>query len=184
MEKGNFTIADGSQIEAGCFETDKTGRFGVFNFYQSFQDTPVLMAGVSSFNEADAVTGRLRNLSNQGFEFTMQEQELNLKEHLTETVDYIARQSSKGSLNGYSFEVSKTADTVKADFYVIEFGQSYGSAPHFLADMQTTDGGNTANVRWQNKNNYSVEVQIDEERSLDTETSHDTEVVGYMVFGY
>ena len=50
--------------------------------------------------------------------------------------------------------------------------------------MQTADGKNTANVRWQNKNNQSVEVQIDEEQSKDTEIGHGTEVVGYMVFGH
>jgi hypothetical protein len=182
MEKGNFTLDDGTQVEAGRFNTNKTGSFGEFNFSQGFQDAPVVLAGVSSFNEADSVTGRLRNISNQGFEFCMQEQELNPKEHLTETVDYIAWQSSKGSLNGYKFEVSKTADKVKHSFYSIEFEQSFASVPHFLADMQTADGKNTANVRWQNKNDHSVEVQIDEEQSKDTETEHGTEVVGYMVF--
>ena len=184
MENGNFTLDDGTRVEAGRLETNKTGSFGKFNFSQSFQDTPVVLASISSFNEADAVTGRLRNISNLGFEFRMQEQELNPKEHLTETVDYIAWQPSMGSLNGYTFEVSKTADMVRHVFFTIEFEQSFGSAPHFLADMQTADGGNTANVRWQNKNSHSVEVQIDEETSLDTETSHGTEVVGYMVFAY
>jgi hypothetical protein len=48
--------------------------------------------------------------------------------------------------------------------------------------MQTAGGKDTANVRWQNKNNHSVEVRIDEEQSKDTETRHGTEVVGYMVF--
>ena len=72
----------------------------------------------------------------------------------------------------------------KSSFYIIEFEQPFGSAPHFLADMQTAGGKETANVRWQNKNNHLVEVQIDEEQSRDTETRHTTEVVGYMVFGY
>ena len=132
MEKGNFTLDDGTQIEAGRFNTNKTGRFGEFNFSQDFQDPPVVLAGVSSFNESDSVTGRLRNISNQGFEFCMQEQELNPKEHLTETVDYIAWPSSKGSLNGYTFEISKTADKVKDSFFGIEFEQSFASVPHFL----------------------------------------------------
>jgi hypothetical protein len=182
MERGIFTLDDGTQIEAGRFNTSNTGSFGEFNFSQSFQDAPVVLAGVSSFNEADAVTGRLHNISNQGFEFCMQEQELNSKEHLTETIDYIAWQSSKGSLNGYTFEVGKTADKIKDSFYSIEFEQPFGSAPHFLADMQTAGGKDTANVRWQNKTDYSVEVQIDEEQSKNTETGHTTEVVGYMVF--
>jgi len=182
MEKGSFALDDGTQIEAGKFETNKTGRFGKFNFSQNFQDTPVVLASVASFNEADVVAGRLRNISNQGFEFCMQEQELNPKEHLTETVDYIAWQSSKGILNGFRFEVNKTPDKVKNSFYSIEFEESFERAPHFLADMQTADGKNTANVRWQNKNYHSVEVQIDEEQSKDTETAHGTEIVGYMVF--
>ena len=184
MEKGNFTLDDGTQIEAGRLETDNTGSFGKFNFYQSFPDTPVVLAGVSSFNEPDAVTGRLRNISNQGFEFCMQEQELNPKEHLSETVDYIAWQPSIGNLNGYTFEVNKTANKVKDSFFTIEFEQPFGRVPFFLADMQTTDGGDTANVRWQNKNNSSVEVQIDEEQSKNSETGHTTEVVGYIVFAY
>jgi len=52
----------------------------------------------------------------------------------------------------------------------------------FLADMQTGGSMNTANVRWQNKDAYAVEVQIDEEQSKDNEIMHGTEVVGYMVF--
>ena len=182
MEKGNFTLADGTQIEAGRFETDKTGSFGEIIFSQGFKDSPVVLAGISSFNEADAVAGRLRNISNQGFEFCMQEQELNPKEHLTETIDYIAWQSSKGNINGYTFEVNKTANTVKNGFYRIEFEQSFTSSPNLLADMQTADGKDTANIRWRNKTNGSVEVQIDEEQSKGTETRHTTEVVGYMVF--
>jgi hypothetical protein len=182
MEKGNFTLADGTQIEAGRFETDKTGSFGEIIFAQSFQDAPVVLAGISTFNEADAVAGRLRNISNQGFEFCMQEQELNPKEHQTETIDYIAWQSAVGIVNGYTFEVSNTANKVKDGFYNIEFQQSFEGPPHFLADMQTSDGKDTANVRWRNKSKYSIEVQIDEEQSKNSETGHTTEVVGYMVF--
>jgi len=39
----------------------------------------------------------------------------------------------------------------------------------------------TANVRWQKKNTETVEVKIDEEQSKDVETSHTTEVLGYIV---
>jgi hypothetical protein len=52
----------------------------------------------------------------------------------------------------------------------------------FIADMQTGNGMDTANVRWQNKDAYAVEVQIDEEQSKNKEINHKTEVVGYMVF--
>ena len=52
----------------------------------------------------------------------------------------------------------------------------------FLADIQTTDGSQTANVRWKNKDAYGVKVKIAEEQSKDTEIDHITEIVGYMVF--
>ena len=48
--------------------------------------------------------------------------------------------------------------------------------------MQTADGMDTANVRWQNMNTLTVDIQIDEEQSKDTETGHITEVVGYIAF--
>jgi hypothetical protein len=99
-------------VEAGRFETDRVGSFAGVTFNQAFQTVPVVVAAISSVNESDAVTARLRNISNRGFEFCMQEQEFNPKEHLIETVDYIAWQSSNGNLNGYTFEVGKTADKV------------------------------------------------------------------------
>jgi hypothetical protein len=37
-------------------------------------------------------------------------------------------------------------------------------------------------VRWQNRDPYGIEVKIEEEKSFDDETTHTTEVVGYMVF--
>ena len=46
--------------------------------------------------------------------------------------------------------------------------------------MQTTDGGNTANLRWQNKDFSGVDVRIAEEQSEDGETRHAAEVVGYI----
>ena len=56
------------------------------------------------------------------------------------------------------------------------------NAPMFIADMQTCGDMNTANVRWQNKDAYAAEVQVNEEQSKDSENKHGTEVVGYMLF--
>jgi len=48
--------------------------------------------------------------------------------------------------------------------------------------MQTSDGMDTAALRWRDKDTIGVEVKIEEEQSLDTEMAHITEMVGYMVF--
>jgi PKD repeat protein len=82
-----------------------------------------------------------------------------------------------------SFEVATTADEVTDQFYPIWFSRAFLETFMFLADMQTTNGNDNATVRWQNRDTYRIEVKIEEEQSGDSETGHNTEVVGYMAFG-
>ena len=182
MERGSYTLDDGTRIEAGTFETNKVSSYENVTFEQPFQTVPVVMAAISTYDGTDTVTGRMRNINIQGFEFRMQEQEFNSLGHLAETISYIAWEPSSGNIEGLTFEVNKTENVVTHDFHSVTFGQDFMSSPMFLADMQTTNGDNTANVRWKNKDTYGVYVQIDEEQSEDIETGHVPEIVGYMVF--
>ena len=77
MERGSYTLPDGTMVEAGRFETDMTASFRSVNFSQAFQVAPVVITAVSSYNEPDAVTTRVRNISTNGLKLRMQEQELN-----------------------------------------------------------------------------------------------------------
>ena len=54
-------------------------------------------------------------------------------------------------------------------------------APVFLADMQSTDGGDTATLRYDNKDPYSVDLMVEEEASNGDEIAHTTETIGYML---
>jgi hypothetical protein len=47
--------------------------------------------------------------------------------------------------------------------------------------MQTTDGPDTANLRWNFKDLSGVDVYVAEEQSGDSEMSHTTEAVGYLL---
>ena len=182
MERGSHILDDGTQVEAGSFMTNLTSSFGTFSFNQSFQVVPVLMAAVASFNEGDAVTDRLRNITTEGFDFRMQEQGANVQRHGVETINYIAWEPGLGTANGLSFEVGTTGNVVTDQFYPISFSSTFQQAPRFLADMQTTNGEDTAAMRWQNRDPYEIEVKIEEDQSFDQETDHITEVVGYMAF--
>ncbi|OEU84091.1 MAG: hypothetical protein BA873_07935 [Desulfobulbaceae bacterium C00003063] len=182
MERGTYTLPDGTMVEAGRFETDMTDSFENIDFSQAFQVAPVVITAVSSDNGPDAVTTRVRNISTNGFELKMQEQEFNTQSHTTETISYIAWEPSSGTVDGLTFEVNKTDDKINHKLQTIVYNGTFMNAPVFLADMQTTDGGDTANVRWQDKDPYGVDVKIVEEQSGDSETSHTTEVVGYMLF--
>lgn len=184
MEQGSYTLEDGTLVEAGTFETDNTESFGTVTFHQPFETEPVVIGAVISFDGSDTVTGRIRGITTGGFEYRMQEQEINPQVHAMETISYIAWEPSSGTLDGLAFEINRTADVVRHAFHTISFDQQFMNIPMFFADMQTTGGRDTANVRWQNNDAFGVDVQIDEEQSRDKEINHTTEVVGYMVFEY
>ena len=182
MEYGTHTLPDGTMVEAKRFETDRTSSFGNVGFSRSFHLVPVVITAVSSYNERDAVTTRVRNISTNGFEIRMQEQELNAQFHDTETISYIAWEPSSGTMDDLTYEIEKTDDVITDGLHTVVYHETFVNIPVFLGDMQTTNGEDTASVRWQDKDSCAVDMKIVEEHSSDSETSHATEVVGYMLF--
>ena len=183
MEAGSYTL-DQTLIEAGKFDTNNTDAFGAIAFDQVFNGTPVVMTAITTCNGSQTVTGRVQKISMAGFEFCMQEQEVNTQEHGTEEVSFIAWQPSCGTAGGFVFEVDKTQNVMTHRFKRIAFTESFVDIPVLLAHMQTTHGGDTATVRYDNKDFNRVKLKIEEEQSKFLETRHTTEVVGYMVFSF
>jgi hypothetical protein len=182
MERGSYALADGTRVDAGDFNTDKVDNFRSVSFNQSFQKVPVVMSSITSFNGTQAITGRLREITTNGFEYKMQEQEASSDTHANESISYIAWEPSFGSTGGVTYEVSKTGSVVNHNFFTIPFTVTFSDTPTFLADMQTTNGSDTANVRWKTLGRDSVIVHVNEEQSADNEIEHGNEAVGYMLF--
>ncbi|MCB2184423.1 MAG: cadherin-like domain-containing protein [Desulfobulbaceae bacterium] len=182
MERGSYTLEDGTKVEAGKFSSNEMVSFDAISFKETFNVVPVVTASVVTANEAGAVTNRIRSISTTGLEFKMQEQEVNEKVHAVETISYIAWEPSAGVIDGIDYEINKTADTVTHKGTGIDFAGSYVDSPVVIADMQTMDGSDTSVVRCFNSNMDGVDVMIDEEESRDAEVNHTKEVVGYMVF--
>jgi hypothetical protein len=184
-ERGTYTLPDGTHLEAGKFETDAVDAFVALRFAGPFRKTPVVATSVVTYNGPDAVSGRLRNVSKAAFEYCMQEQEANTDVHTYETICYIACEPSTGKLaDGTVFEVGRTPEAVFHSAYGLFFQPAFMDSPVFIAGMQTANGMDTANLRWENKDILGVDILVDEEQSADSETSHTTEAVGYMAFSY
>ncbi len=181
MEAGTYILPDGSMVEAGKFETNTTGSFAAISFDQAFNQPPVVITAITTFNEIDAITARVREITTEGFEILMQEQKANAQEHATEEISYIAWETSSGAIDGITFEVAKTENVVNHEFHTICFTESFMNHPVFLADMQTTDGESTAILRWANKDIHGADIMINEEQSGESDINHTTEVVGYIV---
>ncbi len=177
MESGRHELGNGINVEAGTFETSNTKTVA---FNNTFGHDPVVVSSITSENDIYAVTGRLYNVSSTGFEFTLQQEEAN-KNKKIETVSYIAWEPSAGTVNGMAYSVDSTFNEVTHELSHISFYPAFDNTPCFIADMQTMNGGDTANIRWQNKNAQGIDGMIDEEASKDQETHHTTEVAGYIV---
>ncbi|WP_049969120.1 hypothetical protein [Haladaptatus cibarius] len=145
-----------------------------------FDQLPVVLAQSQTFNGSDPIVTRLSNVSTQSFGVVCQEEEEN-GAHTNETVGYIALQQAAGELNEQSFEVQRTGDSITDEWTRLSFEQQYDD-PKFVADMQTFDGQDTANLRYRNLTGTGVDIRVQEEQSADTETAHTTEAIGYAVF--
>ncbi|EFW90121.1 hypothetical protein ZOD2009_21047 [Haladaptatus paucihalophilus DX253] len=146
-----------------------------------FFDTeiPVILTQAQTFNDSDPIITRLSDVSSNSFQVRLQEEEAR-GEHTNEMVGYIALQQVSGQLNGTPLEVQRTGETFTNRWSRISFQQQY-EAPQFIASMQTYNGPNTANLRYQNLTSDGVDIKVEEEQSADTEKSHTNEGIGYLV---
>jgi hypothetical protein len=181
MNRGLHHLPDGTAIIADRLETDRTNTFLSKSFGYTFPKVPIVLSGATTYSSSDAITTRLRKITTKGFQIALEEQERSDQKHCRETISYIAWEPSSGVLGDFAFTVSSTGDVVTHNWHTITFGDGFNGEPVFLSDMQTYDGGDTATIRWQNKDAYGVDIRITEEQSGDSETSHTTEAVGYIV---
>ncbi|WP_266079542.1 hypothetical protein [Haladaptatus caseinilyticus] len=162
--------------EAAVSSKGKTVSLG--NFFGS--EAPVVLAQVQTFDGSDPIVTRLSDISNSSFGVTIQEEEAR-DGHLDETVGYIALEQGTGRIGNQPFEVRRTGTTITDSWTRLSFNQQYES-PQFVANMQTMNGVDTANLRYRNLTGTGVEIKIQEEQSLDSEMEHTEEVVGFAVF--
>jgi hypothetical protein len=148
-----------------------------------FQVTPVVAASIGTENGGDAVDGRISDIGVNGFKYRMQEQESTKTEHAaTEQVFFLAWEPSAGEVNGFRFEVGSTPDVVTHDVYDLAYDSTFTTMPYLIADMQTMDGADTANVRYRYYDEFGAGLYVCEDESKDSEVNHVSEVIGYMLF--
>ncbi len=181
MEKGVHTLDSGIKIEAGSFTG--SSRFKKISLQQPCDTTPVILTQVITENASGAVTGRIRKSGQSSFEYKMQEQETTKKAHAAETIGYIAWEPGTGEIQGLLFEAGLTSKSITNKWSTLTFQTEFPTAPLFIADMQTCEGGDTAVLRTQAISNTATQIMVEEEQSKDSEISHKGEAVGYLVIG-
>jgi hypothetical protein len=172
VSEGSHTLGNGQTIVAG---TQSVGTsFTNVNFGETLGDA-VVLAEITSVNEADAATTRIRRVDEDGFQVKVQEEEA-LGAHANETVSWIALETGTAE----DLDVFLTGDQVSHTADSFEFNTGFDAAPVLLADMQSTDGGDTATVRMSALSNTGVSIFVEEEQSRDSEVRHTNETAGYV----
>jgi hypothetical protein len=181
VEKGSYILENGARLEAGRFEADGSDKFVAATFGHRFSAAPVVISTVVTEHGPEAVAGRVKKVKEDQFKYKLQEQQANAADHVAEMVAYVAWEPSAGKVGEHAYLVGATANEVKHTLQTVFLDTSFAGNSVFLADMQTTDGGDPASVRWLNFDGAAVDLYIAEEQSADEEIGHTTETVGFMV---
>jgi hypothetical protein len=129
---------------------------------------------VTSINGPSTVTTRQQNVTLDGFDVRLQEEEGSAEPaHNFESVSWVAVQAASGDVGGVYHEALLHDERVNhVVATTVPLTNSFPETPAILAAMQTTFGDNTATVRQTFVSPGRVDLFIEEERSLDNEVGH------------
>ncbi len=180
MERGHHKIADNVYAAAECTSLTGLNTYQSIHFTNSFSSQPVILSSLVTENETDVATLRMKDITNQGFAITMQEQELNNGIHAEETMCYIAMEKWTGIVDGLMVEVGATEKILTDKTSTVSFKQQFPTIPFILADMQSTNGLDTAIIGMNGLSVTTAGLTILEEQSADSEMVHTAEIGGYI----
>ncbi|MDW3223358.1 MAG: M10 family metallopeptidase C-terminal domain-containing protein [Paracoccaceae bacterium] len=172
ISEGSHTLGSGQTVVASTASIDT--RFSTLSFGETLDDA-IVFAEVSTVNESDAVTTRIKSVSEQGFEVKIQEEEAG-DAHGSETVSWIAIES--GLTDG--LEAVRASNLFGNDGAGFEFENAFAATPVLIADMQSTFGSDPATIRLSSLDANDVSMFVEEEQSANDEVRHIEEVAGYI----
>lgn len=188
IEEGIFNIG-GSIWQSGFIDKapDEYKRYNRFlpSAFPDPQSPPVFLAQVVSNRDSSPVLIRARGVDGAGFELKLAEEEADASTgHESERVHFLALSQSlspSGAEDGFEAVVtgSEFTDAWKAIAFTRPFADGY-----VFAQTRTVNASDPYTIRYKNWTGQSVEFQLDEEKSADSETSHSTpEAMGWLALG-
>ena len=181
-----FTIevsaSDGDLSTTGSFDLtvenvleDPIGQAGSVTFSQPDADTwlsvtfdepldnPSVVMGPVSFNGSDPSTMRVRNVTDTGFEFQLDEWDYLDGGHIEETVSWLAIESGVHQVNGQTIAagVGSASETSSQ----IGFGHDFGSAPVVFGQVTSITDPDAVTDRITGTSGTGFTVALDDEEA-------------------
>ena len=178
VERGEHDLG-GITVEAGSYD-QLTNKWRTVEFGAGFASVPIVLHQLVTANDPAAAIVRLRSLTSLSFQAKIREEEAADGVHGAEVMHYVALSTGTGTVNGKSFAVGNTGITIDSNWRTVTVGGNY-LAPLLLASPQTHEGGDPVTLRHRNLLPTQFEIFMEEEKSNDSETGHNTEAVGWVV---
>lgn len=171
-----YTLPNGKKMVAGVMETVNQ-NWKTISLPIDFPTIPLVFTQIITTNESTPVTARIRNVSTAQFELKLQEEEGEDNKHVRENVAWIAIEEGNYEAP-YPLETKKISLTDA--WKTINFNTNYAVFPSFFGQLQTINDSDPAALRFQNPNLNSIQIKIEEESSVSSNVSHQTETVAFL----
>ena len=177
-ETGHHTTDDGSPFEADRVRIDHDWEY--VRFAEAFDDDPAVFAHPMTVEGSDPVVARVRNVTREGFDLRVQEEDANNDRHAEELVGWFALEPGRGRIDGRAYEAGCHRDALDHDWLDVRFDGSYDD-PVFVADVMSTNGSDPCGVRYDDLSDDGARVFLEEEASESEELTHTEEDLAYFV---
>jgi hypothetical protein len=172
-----YTLDNSTRTVAGVAKR-VTHDWKYVKFPITFSQPPVVLTQVTSTNDLAPIVVKLRNVSTQGFEMRVKEEEASDGVHAGENVSWVAIEPGKmgGSFTCEAGTVTGVTHLSKT----LNFTQAFTNPPLFFSAVQTASEMDPATVRHTSISNTSAQFFLQEETSKDAETAHAAEKLGFL----
>jgi uncharacterized protein (DUF1800 family) len=135
-------------FEAATLETAQSNKasWHEVTFESPFDSPPTVMMGPVSFNGSDPSTLRIRNVSNEGFQFQIDEWDYRDGSHTEESFSYLAAQPGLLDLDGLP-AIAGRIESVGGTLQSYTFDSPFQSPPVILFQIEASDSSPALVVR-------------------------------------
>ncbi len=179
IEQGTHLLQDGTVISAGTQSANSTEMQSVA-FDSAFDQSPLVLAGWDSisFRNHDVLAPRVAQVGVDGFDFVFQAEEGLAPSTISARLNWIAIQPGSGSNYGTVWEADASG-SINHQATDIAFDQAF-SNPVFLAGTQSMNELDPFGLRTTRLDSAGASILLQEETSLDAETEHVAEILGWL----
>ncbi|MEM6890470.1 MAG: hypothetical protein AAF636_20410, partial [Pseudomonadota bacterium] len=146
-------------------------------FTEELTDPAVVMGPISS-NDSDPANVRVRNVTDTGFEFQIDEWDYLDGTHAAETVSWLAVESGTHSVNGLTVAAGVASVDDAGDD--VSFASAFDASPTVLTQVSSTSDGNAVVERVDDVGSGGFSVDLDREE--DASGSHPAEALSWIAF--